>query len=221
MSVGMILLTVVALLVFFGAAQRVLDKMRMSDRMALLLVALMFVGTLIPNIPLGLVSVSVGGALIPLGGCVYLLVKAESNKERLRALLGAVLTGGVIYALSAFLLPDEPEEISIDPLYLYGIVGGLIAYLLGRSRRGAFICGVLGVMLSDIANAVVVWSRGAQQTLVLGGGGVFDAMVFAGVLGVLLCELLGELLERIARGRTRPEHARIVNPVRQKDGGEA
>lgn len=218
MSVGMILLTVVAILVFFGVAQRVLDKMHLTDRMALLLVGLMFFGTLIPNITIGSVTFSLGGAVIPLGVCVYLLIKADTNKERLRALLGAVLTGGIIYALSAFLLPDEPEQITIDPLYLYGIVGGLVAYLLGRSRRGAFICGVLGIMLSDIAVAAVNWSRGIHQQLVLGGAGVFDAMVFSGILGVVLCELIGEIAERITRGKKPPDNPEVVNPVRQKEG---
>ncbi len=216
MSVGMILLTVVAILIFFGAAQRVLDKMRLTDRAALVIVALMFLGTLVPNITVGLVSFSLGGAVIPLGVCVYLLIKADTGKERARALIGAVITGGVVYALSA-LLPEEPEQITVDPLYLYGAVGGLVGYLMGRSRRGAFICGVLGIMLSDIAVAVVNWARGIDQTLVLGGAGVFDAMVFSGVLGVLLCELIGEIAERIARGKHPPEHGRIRNPVREGD----
>ena len=215
MSVGMILLTVVAILVFFGVAQRVLDKMHLSDRMALLLIGLMFVGTLIPNITIGRLSFSLGGAVIPLGVCVYLLIRADTAKERIRALVGAVITGGIIFALS-FFLPDEPEQITIDPLYLYGIVGGVVAYALGRSRRAAFICGVLGIMLSDIAVAVINWSKGVDQQLVLGGAGVFDAMVFSGILGVVLCELIGELAERISRGNKPPDHDRIENPIKQK-----
>ena len=53
MSTGMLVLTVVAVLVFFGVAQRVLDRMRLTDRQALLLVAAMFVGTLLPNVGTG------------------------------------------------------------------------------------------------------------------------------------------------------------------------
>lgn len=216
MSVGMIVLTVVAVLVFFGVAQRVLDKLYLSDRAALVLIALMFFGTLIPNIVLGSVSLSVGGALIPLGVCVYLLVRAGTAKERIRAIIGSLVTAGIIYALSVF-LPDEPETIVIDPMYLYGIVGGVVAYILGRSRRGAFICGVLGVMLADIAVAVVNWSGGIRQQLVLGGAGIFDAMVISGILGVVLAEFIGEVFERLARGNERPEESPIHNPVRQKE----
>ncbi len=217
MSIGMILLTIVAILVFFGVAQRVLDKMYLSDKMALLLIALMFFGTLIPNVTIGLVSFSLGGFVIPIGVCVYLFIKAGTAKERIRAIVGALITGGIIYALSA-LLPDEPERMVIDPMYLYGVVGGLVAYLLGRSRRGAFICGVMGILFSDLAQAIVNWSNGLHQPLVLGGAGVFDAMIFSGILGVVLCELIGEVLERIARGNRPPEHTNIQNPVKQKEG---
>lgn len=216
MSIGMILLTATAILVFFGVAQRVLDKLHLTDRAALVLIALMFFGTLIPNIVIGNVSISIGGAVIPVGICIYLLIRADTARERVRAVLGSFVTAGIIYALST-LMPDEPEAIVIDPMYLYGIVGGLVAYLLGRSRRGAFVCGVLGVLWADIAVSVVNRMNGIQQQLTLGGAGVFDAMVISGLLGVVLAELIGELIERFVRGNEQPVHSRIQNPVRRKE----
>lgn len=217
MSVGMVLLTVVAVLVFFGVAQRVLDKMYLSDRAALILIALMFFGTLIPNITLGSVQLSIGGALIPIGICVYLLIRAGTWKERLRAILGALITGGAVFALSAYLLPDEPESIFIDPMYINGIVGGVIAYALGRSRRGAFICGVMGVIFADITVFIINTINGVNQPLILGGAGVFDAAVISGLIGVVLAELVGEIVERLARGNDGPVHSPIKNPVKQKE----
>ena len=216
MSVGMILLTITAILVFFGAAQRVLDKLYLSDRMALLLIALMFFGTLLPNIPLGNVSISIGGALIPVGICIYLLVRAGTTRERVRAVIGSLITGGIVYSLSVF-LPSEPEALPLEPMYLSGAAGGLAAYILGRSRRGAFICGVLGVLWADIAVAFINRMNRIDQPLTLGGAGVFDAMIISGILAVLLAELIGELLERISRGNKEPVHSSIQTPVRRKE----
>lgn len=51
----------------------------------------------------------------------------------------------------------------------------------------------------------------------LGGAGVFDAMIISGILGVLLSELVGEVLERMTRGTQRPRESAIENPVRQKE----
>ena len=149
--------------------------------------------------------------------CVYLLVRAGTNEERLRALLGSVLTAGIVYAVSAFVLPDEPEQLPFDPMYLNGIIAGLIAYAFGRSRRGAFICGVLGVLLADVTVAVVNRLNGIQQTLVIGGGGAFDAMVIAGLLAVVLAELVGEILERVARGNKAPVHSHVKHPLKGRE----
>lgn len=200
MTLGMILLTALAVLIFFGTIQRVLDRMYLTDRAALVITAAMFAGTLLPNINLGKVSVGVGGALIPLLICVYLLIKADSAVEVWRTVLGSILTAAAVYGLS-MLLPAEAEELPVDPMLLYAASGGLTAWILGRSRRGAFICGVLGVLLADVATAMVNWTRGIEQQLVLGGAGVADAVVVSGVLAVLLAELVGEITERIVRKR--------------------
>lgn len=212
----MILLTAAAVLVFFGAAQRVLDKLYLTDRAALCLIAILFFGTLIPNLTIGFVSISIGGAVIPIGVCAYVLAKADTNRERVRALAGSLITGSAVYLLSSF-MPDEPEAILIDPLYVYGLVGGIAAYIFGRSRRGAFICGVLGVLWADIAVGILNRLRGVDQQLVLGGAGVFDATVIAGLIAVLLAEFVGEILERITRGNEEAVHSRVDNPVRRKE----
>lgn len=202
MSVGMIVLTALAILIFFGVLERVLDRMYLTDRQALLVAAAMFLGTLIPNIDLGPVALNIGGALIPLGICIFLFIRADTDVERWRTVLGSFLTAAAVFGLS-LLLPAEAEQLPVEPMWLYALCGGVLAWLLGRSRRGAFICGVLGVMLADTATAVVNWSRGINQQLVLGGAGVADAVVVSGVLAVLLCELIGEIAERLARGKRK------------------
>ncbi len=219
MSIGMILLTAVAVLIFFGVAQRVLDKMRLSDKAALLIVAAMFFLSLVPNITIGQVQFNLGGAVVPVLVCAYLLIKAETGKEVARALIGSALTGVAVYLLGKY-MPNEPENIGFDPNYIYGLAGGAIAYLFGRSRRAAFICGVLGVLLADIAVAVINWQNGISQPMILGGAGVLDAMVIAGLFGVILAELVGELMERATRGKNPPDHDRIENPVKEKEGSK-
>lgn len=225
MSVGLILLGVIAALVLLGLLQRVLDRMGLNDRLALLFAAAIFGCSFIPNIPLGPVQVNVGGAVIPLALCVYLLIRADTKKEFWRAVIGSVLTGAAVFFLGR-ILPNEPETITLDPNYIWGLAGGVIAYVLGRSRRAAFICGVLGVLLADAAVGVVNWTGGVRQTVVLGGAGVMDATVISGIIAVLLAELVGEIIERMAR-RTPPEKSDVQTPVhheavtaRVKNGGD-
>ncbi len=200
MSFGFILLIVVAILVMFGVGQRALDRLRLTDKQAMLFVALIIVGGIIPDIQVTpLFAFNIGGALVPLGLSIYLIAKAETAWEKWRSLIGAVVAGGAVFALGR-LLPAEPEQTQIDPNYLYGIAAAVVAYVLGRSRRASFIAGTVGMLLADTAQAVINWSQGIDQALILGGAGAFDAVVIAGVLAVLLAELFGELIERATRG---------------------
>jgi len=204
MSIGMIALLVLGLLILFGVLQRVLDRMAMSDRQALAVVAAMFAGGWLPDIPLGLIQLNIGGALIPITVCVYLLLNAGTAKERIRAIVSACLTAAAVFAVS-LLIPADPVSMPwLDPMILYGLAGGAIAWLLGRSRRSAFIAGVLGVTIADIFTGVSLWMKGVNQTVYLGGAGALDAIVIAGIVGVLCCEITGEAMERVSRSKHSP-----------------
>ena len=176
--------------------------MYLTDRQALLIIGAMLIGTFLPNVVIGSISVNIGGAIIPLGICIYLFYKADEPAERWRSILGSLLTGIVVYALTK-LLPSEAEALPLDPLWLYGICGGIVAWVIGRSRRAAFICGIIGVLLADIANTIVILLQGYQTQLILGGAGIADATVISGVIAVLMCELVGESIERIVRRRSK------------------
>lgn len=204
MSVGHYVLIAVGVLLLLGLGQRALDRLRLNDRQALALIALTVVLGFVPDIPLGAnVTVNLGGFVLPLAVCAYVFARAGTWMERGRAIAAALVTGAVSYILGRY-TPGEPENITIDPNYLYGLAAGAIAFLLGRSRRTAFIAGVLGVIIADVIAAAEVWAQGVSQTLALGGAGAYDAVVISGILAVLLCELVGEIAERITRGRRRP-----------------
>lgn len=206
MSTGLILLIITGILVGFGIAQRVLDRLRLTDRQALFFVLALLVGGLLPDIPLGRnLSVNVGGALVPIGLSVYLLIRAGTAKEVVRALAASVITGVGIYFLGR-MLPDEPEAAFMDFNYLYGLCAGVIAYLFGRSRRASFVAGILGAVIADVWSAAEIWSQGIEQPLRLGGAGAMDVIVISGLTAVLLAELVGELLERMTRGTTPDSH---------------
>jgi len=213
MSTGLILLIITGILIGFGVAQRVLDRMRLTDRQALFFAGLLLAGGLLPDIPLGRnLHINVGGALVPLGLCVYLLIKAGSTKEVVRTLAASLITAAAVYFLGR-LLPDEPEQAFMDFNYLYGLAAGAIAYILSRSRRASFVSGVLGAILADVWSAAEIWAQGVDQPLYLGGAGAMDVIVISGLTAVLLAELMGELIERLTRGRT-------PDPDRVFDGGE-
>lgn len=211
MPVGMIVLLVVGVLVYFGIAQRILDRMRLTDKQALLFIAAIVVGSFI-DIPLMSspveVSINVGGALLPVLLSLWLIVKADETAERVRAVGAAVLVAAAVWLGSRY-LPYEPENMFLDPKLIYGLSAGIIAYLAGRSRRSAFIGGVLGIVLSDIVHMVTLLNAGIPGRTDIGGAGVFDVVIIAGIVAVMVAELVGETREKLqggpVLGPNRPE----------------
>lgn len=208
--IGIITLLVVTVLVYFGLAHRVLDRMRISDKAALALLAAMVVGSFI-EIPIALgrvsASLNVGGGLVPIGLAVYVLTRAGTAKEWIRTLIAAAVTTAVVYLIGSVLMRGGPRgayEI-IDPVWVYPIAGGLTAYIAGRSRRSAFIAATLGVLALDIINWIYLLTTRTPGRVSIGGGGAFDSIVLAGVIAVLLAEIIGETRERLQGGPARED----------------
>lgn len=208
MPAGFIILVLVSVLILLGVAHRVLDRLRLTDGGALAVIAAMLVGTFIPDISISRnIAVNIGGAIIPVALAVYLFIKAGTTKERTRAIFAALAAGAAVYALSK-ILPAGPEENQfMNYYYLYALVGGGIAYLLGRSRRSAFIAGIMAIVLSDLVQAVVNWYTGIPGRTVFGGAGAFDATVIAGVFAVVLAEFIGETREKMQGGTEKKDMA--------------
>lgn len=205
MPLSYILLSILGLFVLFGFAHRVLDRMRMTDTWALLIIIGMIIGTLLPSIPITKsVSINIGGAIIPIAVSVYLFIKADSAKEKLNAVLASILAGALVYTAGR-ILPHEPEAMFIEPNYIYGIVSGLIAYLFARSRRCAFIAGVMGIILSDITQAVVNAVTKVPGTVSIGGAGAVDSVVISMIIAVFLTEVLGETREKLQGGTSKKD----------------
>jgi len=129
----------------------------------------------------------------------YVLFAAGTWMERTRAIIAAAVTGLVLF-LAARYLGAEPENIFIDPIYIYPIVAGIVGYLAGRSRRGAFFAAVIGVLSLDVGQYIYLVRTGVRGTVHVGGAGAFDSLVLSGLLAVLLAEFIGETLERIQGG---------------------
>ncbi|NLL47010.1 MAG: DUF1614 domain-containing protein [Firmicutes bacterium] len=146
-------------------------------------------------------SLNLGGAVVPLALVVYLLARADSAKERIRSLVAALITGGIVYGVSQYtdFDPSSPT-LFFDPLWLFSIVAGIIGYLSGRSRRASFIAGVLGLLTVDFIHLSLALINNMATRVALGGAGVFDATIVAGLIAVGLAEFVGETRERLAGG---------------------
>ncbi len=214
--VGLISLVIVSILIYFGVAHRVLDKMRLSDKAALAVIAAIIVGSFI-DIPLGTrVTINIGGSIAVILA-IYVWLGAGTAWEKTRSLIAAIVTGLALY-LAARYLGAEPEDIFIDTIYIYPLIAGIVGYLAGRSRRGAFFAAVMGVLSLDIAQYIYLTRTGLRGTVHVGGAGAFDSLILAGILAVLLAELIGESLERMQGGpQTEGRPPELIENLREPE----
>lgn len=199
-----------AILVYFGVLHRVLDRMRLSDTAALVIILLMAAGTFL-NIPISrgaiTISVNVGGALIPLIVAIWLIATADETGEKARAVFSALATGVVVWALKKTLNPDE-QFMTWSPILVFGIAAGIVAALAGRSRRSAFIGGLGGILVSDVIHWIELMVRRIPGAVAFGGAGAFDSTIVASIIAVGLVELIGEARERAVKTGGGDDHDR-------------
>jgi uncharacterized membrane protein len=207
MSIGILLLIGVGILILLGLAQQVLDRLYLNDKQALILLAAIIGGSFI-DLPLYRgtpeISINLGGAIIPVALSIYVLSRAGTRKELVRGVIGVLLSGLTLYGASKFYEFDTHTGL-LDPQYLWGLLTGVVAYLIGRSRRLAFIGATLGVVLVDLAHAAEAVVKNLSSPTRIGGAGGLDTLIIAGIIAVALAELIGESRERLQGGPVRSE----------------
>lgn len=203
MPVGLVLLLITAGLVYFGLAQRVLDRMNLTDSQAFIFLGVMIAGSFF-DLPISrgpvAISVNLGGAVVPLILVFWLISRAGTGVEKWRGLIAGVATGVVVWGFAQLVGYREPAEQWLDPIWSYSLIAGIAGYLAGRSRRSAFIAGTLGIIVSDLIHMSIALAKGMATTVAIGGAGVFDATVLAGLIAVILAEVVGESRERLGGG---------------------
>lgn len=226
LPVGIIILFVVSALIFFGVAHRALDRMKLSDKAAFIVIVGLIIGSFITIPIMGgrfPLSINIGGALIPLGLAIYLVITAGSATEKIRSLVGAGVTALSIFIVGSLIMTGHPEPGGrfgyLDTLWFFPIIAGTVGYLAGRSRRGAFVSATLGILIFDIGYYIWALSIGAPAgRAIIGGAGAFDAIVISGIFAIILAETVGEFRERLAGGPTvEGKDPSLVKALRKPD----
>ena len=227
-TVGRLILISLVLLIFFGVAERVLDRMHLTDKQAFLILGAIILGSFI-NLTLYhsdilTVRMNLGGALVPLAVALYVWLRAGTVKEKTRSITGAVLTAAVIWLIG--MLVNNEYALPIDIIYLYPLIAGAAGYLAGRSRKAAFIAAVLGVLLFDLSHGLYLIYNRIPGLVHFGGGGMYETVILSGVLAVCLAEFIGEGRERMqggpeSRGRDKSvlQNLQAAGAKRQKGEG--
>ncbi len=135
--------------------------------------------------PATVLAVNIGGAVIPVVLCVYLVAK---NRMVRVSLLGVAAVAAVSYVLAR---PVPGLGIAL-PVFVPPLVTAVVALVLSRSLAAplAYVSGSLGTLLgADVLNLDKVQGLGAP-IVSIGGAGTFDGIFVTGLLAVLYAGLV-------------------------------
>ena len=187
----------------FGIISVAFDKLGLTEKSALLLAVTSFLGSVF-NLPLvqlsgdpaapatppqfpeyrgtTLLTVNVGGCLVPVGFCIYLLHHVALDPLPVFTILAVV--AAVSYRFSQ---PVPGAGIAIPTLIPPG-VAALLAALIDPKQAApvAYVAGTLGVLIgADLLKLNAI--RLMRVSVVsIGGAGTFDGVFLAGLLAALL-----------------------------------
>lgn len=134
-----------------------------------------------PRITDQVVAINVGGAVIPLLLCIWLLPRAPF----LRTVLATIVVA-VISHMAATIVPSRGVEMPVWVAPVSAAVLGLVLTFGRGAAPLAYIAGTLGALIgADITNLAALSQLGGG-VLSIGGAGVFDGVFLAGLVATLL-----------------------------------
>jgi len=132
------------------------------------------------------VAVNVGGALIPTGVCIYLLIKSAPS------MIFLCIIGVLAVALVTHLVARPVKGVGITtPFFIPPIAAAVAAVILSPAHpiTIAYVSGVLGTLIgADLWNLRKIPNLGAPVASI-GGAGTFDGVFLTGIIAVLLAGL--------------------------------
>jgi len=190
------------LLFFFiqiGIVGAAFTKLGLSPKMALFVIFFSLLGSVI-NIPIArrtvydgwsfflsssipaeqILSINLGGAVIPLLVCAYL-----SPKAPIRATIISTLVMIVVAKMLTRVVPGVGFTL---PALIPPLVAAPLALIFARRNPApvAYISGVLGTLIgADLLNLSKLETVGASMVSI-GGAGVYDGIYLVGIISVLL-----------------------------------
>lgn len=129
-------------------------------------------------------AVNVGGALIPIGLSLYLVL-------RHRLFILAAIGTAIVAAICHYLAHPVPGFGIAVPIFVPAVATAITAIALSRRHAAplAYICGSFGTLIgADLLNLGTIQALGAPVASI-GGAGTFDGIFVTGLLALLYAGL--------------------------------
>lgn len=188
---GLIILLVIFILIASGLADKVLDRLHIKKVEAYAVVILMFISSYI-ELTFNNLRINIGGTVIPI--IIAMLIWQRSNDLEVKTSIKAIVATALGFLLASIFIgvPFTSTKL-INPLYYTPLIAGILAYVIGKTVKASFIGAIIGVLLGNMIYYLILKYSGRVVENSIGGSGFFDCIIFAGILAVLIAEVIGKI----------------------------
>lgn len=216
MIIGLVLCGLVAVLLFFGVAERVFKSFGVAYWLAFIMIGLLIGCAFVPSFSIGGVTFNVAGFIAPIVFAVVFFVLAVRNRE----ISPAIITAAVVIALSLsvdlIISPLVGETVTV---IIVGFLCGAVAYLVAKTKLAALAGVFTGVPIGDIiASGVSVYVYGTPMRL--GSAATFDSVILAAVFAVVLFEAISAIRRTMSVRRRKRTAAQMTELAEEFDPDE-
>ena len=202
MIIGLVLLGLTAVLLFFGIAERVFKSFGVAGWLAFVMVGVLIGCAFIPTFTVGVVEFNVAGFFAPLLFAAVFFALAFRMREVRRAVVVTAVTAALFIPSVLLIAPITSNTVCV---IIIGFLCGAVDYFVGKTKIAA-LCGIfLGMPIGDvISSAVGMYVYGTP--LRFGAPATFDAVILAAVTAVVIFESVSAI-KRTMNHRTKSRAA--------------
>lgn len=209
MIIGLVLLGLVAVLLFFGVAEHVFKSFGVAYWLAFVMIGVLIGSAFIPGFTVGAVEFNVSGFIAPLVFSAVFFALAVRTREVSRALVTTSVIAALFIAVWLLIEPITNDTVTV---IIIGFLCGAVAFLVARTKLAACAAVFLGMPLGEvISSAVNMFVYGTPMQF--GTAATFDAVILAAVFSIVLFEAVAAI-KRISSAKAR---ARIESKTETAD----
>lgn len=215
MIIGLVLLGLVAVLLFFGIAERVFKSFGMPYWLAFIMVGMLIGSAFIPTFTIGAVSFNIAGFIAPLLFAAVFFALAVRTHEGVHALITTSVVTALFIAIWLLIEPITNDTVTV---IIIGFLCGAVGFLVGKTKLAALCAVFLGLPIGElISTAVNMYAYGTP--IHFGTPATFDAIILSSVFAVVLFEVIAAI-KRTMNARARLNAAQNAETAEEFDAEE-
>ena len=189
MTVGLIMLAVMAISLFVSFGRNAFRGLGLPQWGAFMVILAFAVGIIVPEIRLGRVGyISVGGFILPIVASVILAIRLVVKNGLWRALIAMVAVVAITTGL-LLVMPMRTTGLRVLTFIAVGMVSGAVAFIIGRTRMASVFALLSGIPVGNLVSSLISYFILDAGSIALGWSVVYNALFLSVIFALVLSEI--------------------------------